>query len=432
MSHRNLFGLNRDAERLSNVFKVSCSLLIVIWQSFNSSFAASFDCQKASRSIEKMICSNDELSSLDEKLSVVYARSIAASADKGAEVSAQRQWLRNYRDRCDNSACAIDAYKKRLAVVERYSGGYAEIPDSGLIKTLCEKLMLQSVREEIVSKRDGVDDINNDGHKENAQSCWGGTMNTPCTDYSDSKGNKVSINQANYERKDWVLGERTFRYAGRTFSLLFRDYEMQKPISLTYVTPSNEEYALCKFNTVVSSALADGERAAPVCKALLSSSSQIQQVTFIDAPDFGFDANKQRDLNVNGSGAVDIDNDGSLEQIIEVQYDNGGGRGCSFNYFDILNESGKNLLLGTKRSILLTMQHVPEADFYIRGCGNIHNRLFRYLSETYFERNVSQEEGERTVSILKRGNVTRVCNFVRVINVESFKQVGAASMYFNE
>lgn len=401
-------------------------------------FAASFDCAKATKTIEKLVCSNEELSILDQKLSVVYSRSIAESANRSEMTNDQRRWLRDIRNTCVDVPCAIEAYTKRLTDLEKISGAYAEIPASKFISTLCRKLVDKSSREQILAERENINDINNDGRVEVAKTCWGGTMNTPCTDYFDEKGAKISIKEANYDRLDFVMGERSFRYAGRTFSLLSSDYELQKPISLTYVTPLNEEYALCKFDSKVYSVIGgitddvDG-----VCKAVLDESKQIKSDILSGNTNFNLD-NVQLDeglqshISVNNSGVVDIDNDGIQEKVVEFQYSDSGGRGCEFNFYDLLDESGTKYSFGEKRTRFLEMQGVSESYSYVRGCGQISNRLFRYRNKTYYENNVTQSEGQRHISLINGTQMKSICNFIRMIKVDGFKQIGSESMYFIE
>ncbi|MGC2048254.1 MAG: lysozyme inhibitor LprI family protein [Gallionella sp.] len=391
--------------------------------------AASFDCAKASTHIEKLICTNEELSVLDEKLSAVYGRNIADSENRTGMAKAQRSWLRDLRNTCDNSQCAIDMYEKRLLELENISGAYDALPDSKFISKLCQQLIKKTDRERIVKERDNVDDINNDGREEIVKTCWGGTMNTPCTDYFDQSGKRVFPKEMNYERKDWVLGAQSFRYLGRTFSLLYRDYELEKPLFLTYVTPRNEEYAICWFNTVVNSEVDDkSEGADGVCKAVIEKSYEIQPINLSSNSMLKLEKSSWKDAYVISSGLVDINNDGTQENIVELDYSNSGGRGCSFNFFDILDEGDIQNSSKEKRSNFLAMQKISESDFYIRGCGQITNRLFRYQNKTYYESNVMQKEGSRTISILSDEHTKTVCNFIRKIKVDGFEQVGSDPM----
>lgn len=79
----------------------------------------SFDCEGARAEVEKLICGDDVLADLDQRLARDFARALArASADKVSELrSAQRNW-RAKMLKCSQSAdprsCTLDAYTARV------------------------------------------------------------------------------------------------------------------------------------------------------------------------------------------------------------------------------------------------------------------------------------------------------------------------------
>jgi uncharacterized protein len=101
-------------------------LLMSLWTA--AGFAASFDCSKARSSMEKAICGNTELSTLDEELASVYknARLQLSPTSINILVTSQRSWLRFVSTYCfidtnagsvsmpEASSCLIDAYKDRI------------------------------------------------------------------------------------------------------------------------------------------------------------------------------------------------------------------------------------------------------------------------------------------------------------------------------
>ena len=82
-----------------------------------ASFAASFDCTKASTAIEKMICADSRLSRFDDELARRYADALSRAArDDGARLRReQAAWLK-YRDACDpaDRSCVMARYRERL------------------------------------------------------------------------------------------------------------------------------------------------------------------------------------------------------------------------------------------------------------------------------------------------------------------------------
>ena len=92
--------------------------------------SASFDCAKATKSVEKHICSDKQLSTLDDKLASLYEE--ASSSDlypdaptQQSIASQQRNWLKT-RDRCTTKSCLLKLYEHRIvdfSCVEKKLGG---------------------------------------------------------------------------------------------------------------------------------------------------------------------------------------------------------------------------------------------------------------------------------------------------------------------
>ena len=85
--------------------------------------AASFDCEQARTSVEKLICADPQLEDLDVELSEAYgaAQKELPPAEVGRLRQEQLQWLRNIRNRCADSACLSQAYKTRINALDPYA-----------------------------------------------------------------------------------------------------------------------------------------------------------------------------------------------------------------------------------------------------------------------------------------------------------------------
>jgi uncharacterized protein len=83
--------------------------------------AASFDCSKAVTKVEKLICTNEEISKLDEALSESYKKSLRRADIKQKAIDSQRQWLKNVRNPCDAVDCIKSAYETRIKEIELMS-----------------------------------------------------------------------------------------------------------------------------------------------------------------------------------------------------------------------------------------------------------------------------------------------------------------------
>lgn len=75
--------------------------------------AASFDCEKAGNHVEELICTNDELSKLDERMAGLYETALLDEKLAGKVKQTQRQWLKE-RNSCSDAACVKSAYETRM------------------------------------------------------------------------------------------------------------------------------------------------------------------------------------------------------------------------------------------------------------------------------------------------------------------------------
>lgn len=82
----------------------------------SSAIAQSFDCRKATTAVEKMICADRELSTLDEQMARAFSD---ARKQVAANVIAQVAWLRDIRNRCASVDCLKNAYRMRIAALEK-------------------------------------------------------------------------------------------------------------------------------------------------------------------------------------------------------------------------------------------------------------------------------------------------------------------------
>lgn len=72
-------------------------------------YAASFDCTKASSGVEQRVCSNKELSELDEQLSSEYKAALKVTANPSKLRQSQREWLEKRRNGCNDPTKRVHA-----------------------------------------------------------------------------------------------------------------------------------------------------------------------------------------------------------------------------------------------------------------------------------------------------------------------------------
>lgn len=91
-------------------------LLFALFLTSPSLLAASFDCTKATTSVEKLICNNEDISSLDDQLAKSYKSALEKTSDKEGFKKAQVEWLKQQR-LCKDVACLSSVYQERISVL---------------------------------------------------------------------------------------------------------------------------------------------------------------------------------------------------------------------------------------------------------------------------------------------------------------------------
>lgn len=82
-------------------------------ESNSGPFTTSFDCSKASTTVEKMICSDRDLAGMDIDLSDIYRRAMNISSDKQGLRKQQIEWLKR-RNSCVSKQCLIEQMESRI------------------------------------------------------------------------------------------------------------------------------------------------------------------------------------------------------------------------------------------------------------------------------------------------------------------------------
>jgi uncharacterized protein len=110
--------------RKLNKYFLTISLLIVPLHVYG----ASFDCSKSATWTEKTICSDSQLSDLDELLMASYTKALSRESDKAPLKTAQREWLKSVRNTCQDKACLSKVYTSRLAELNNAVANATELP----------------------------------------------------------------------------------------------------------------------------------------------------------------------------------------------------------------------------------------------------------------------------------------------------------------
>jgi uncharacterized protein len=82
--------------------------------------AASFDCAKAKSRLEILICSEPNLSALDEQLASVYRAALSRTGDRNTLIRWQREWLNSYSlSVCLDASCVSREIRARIEILGR-------------------------------------------------------------------------------------------------------------------------------------------------------------------------------------------------------------------------------------------------------------------------------------------------------------------------
>lgn len=107
--------------------KYSLALICIAFSSLNS-WAAGFDCSKASTAIEKLVCSDTSISALDADLNRLYKLEYEKSRAKEIFRETQILWLKSTRNLCATAECLADVYRERIQSLHQA----IELRDTGI------------------------------------------------------------------------------------------------------------------------------------------------------------------------------------------------------------------------------------------------------------------------------------------------------------
>ncbi len=400
-------------------------LLILISVFSINSYGASFDCSKAAIKIEQSICSNNQLSRLDDDLSESFSKlkNKLEKSEFQILLREQRKWIKQRNKLCQNSSimdrCLISAYENRLNTLDIFSKNI--LPSLTDLEAVCSgNAKRNPVNNELF-------DVNNDGIDEVAETCWGGTMNTPCINFKTQNGDDVYLRTIGFEWKTyWTFSSSYFEYNGNVYNSHGTD---KGPSHIRYTTPDNNSFVICEFENIESEKFtptSESKTSVDICN--LASENKLQYIELKDKPVITREQVRESGRYETGilrQGYLDINNDGNKELIAQVEYASGAGRGCDFLYYDELNMESGTFKNDKGQTPLLKMQGV-NLDSRHPNCGGMNNRLFEFSGKIYYEIDTSREH---RISILDNNEARDVCNAKRSIEI-NVKYIGPPSIKY--
>ena len=133
---------------------VATAFALVVAMLSTTAVAASFPCDKAASAVEKTICSDPELGTLDEYLGRYYsgARVALAHAD-ACLVSDQLGWLRTVCNPCKDAACLRRVYLQRLATLDALQPGVTRLRNVALPTEMPLVWIVPPTRDQVAAPR---------------------------------------------------------------------------------------------------------------------------------------------------------------------------------------------------------------------------------------------------------------------------------------
>ncbi len=406
-------------------------------------YSASFDCANAASYVEKVVCSDAELSKLDDALGAAY-RAASANADAGTQLTRdQRRWL-GIRNACRDRACIKSAYGARIVDLRAMESAQraavarrnAETDKTGGVCAYVARTANLGKLEDVVLKgrpwndssfptpadlgsvgvtfRDSVD-INNDGRPEYVYVTSEGTAHFEGLVAYDADLRKIEYAaspgddwQSNNLR--WASDRRIIRYKGLHYIIGKSDDYLNY---VTKIGPDNVEKVLCEFGQKRNpSARVAVAKDKPVCDAALQGNldyvvfDKLHAVTVQDLQRAGI---AQTALGEKAA-KVDIDNDGRQDYVVATELASGAGRGCDSYGLALLNEARTALADSPVAKLLIETGG---------ECGGARVSPFRFKGKTYLEHKYAEGHPANVHSVFKIENGKRdvICRLeARVVN----------------
>lgn len=195
-------------------------LAIVILIFASASHAASFDCAKASTFVEKAICSETQLSELDDLLMRKYKQALATATDANALKTQQRAWLFGVRNKCQDSACIMRVYSERLIALNSITPSNAFIRDNESKDIVLGRCHMNSCWWWKVDKIETI-------RSENKGSLVKAHVRTTTVDYSDSEVEKHGYPNFPPKKSKWDGISETYIFCSK-YLPTYIEYDKQK------------------------------------------------------------------------------------------------------------------------------------------------------------------------------------------------------------
>jgi len=391
-------------------------LLLIIAGSID---AASFDCGKATSEVEKLICSDVLLSKSDDDLAALYAKTLKQAADPASVKKRQREWFSTVHNSCTNAECLREAYATRISellLVKKLKsacGPKAIISDAEACQLVVEHAnrgILDKLREpstampemenieRIFGESPFLDnlsywrlDLNNDGIPDHLGISVQGTAHVSYGYVlSGKKGSAVQE-----VSDDGYYDLSVLNVSGRYYVL---SHYQDRPGKLWGLDKDGNLLPVCQFKPRKEPEveLVAGKESA-VC--LEAQQGRIHHVTYPLLHALEPMPRESGILSpIDGLAQVDIDNDGTPDNVVRVDFLRVGGRGCSGIYVAVTDAARTNIP-DTKLNELLS------------GKAQCDWNMFVFVHDGIAYVDAHGDAGDRSIYRIKGDKGETICEF---------------------
>lgn len=262
---------------------------------------------------------------------------------------------------------------------------YANLPTTEFVESMCALVSDKRTRNKVFKEgtftflKESAD-INNDGETESIKESYQGTMVSQVLEFFDQNGNTLFIRKTVDEWRTYgTHGASIFSYRDKTFRISNHP-SSGTPSHITYTTPDNVEHVVCDFKTYQLETTLNTNHS---CRDAVKRSNQWwRTVTLPDRPTIAYEEVRAfgiHEAHPYRQGWVNIDNDwiDTLEQIVEIDYASGAGRGCDTRFFLLLNDEGNAIAESELQTKFLELQAINLDHKHPAGCTGKGNVLMQ-------------------------------------------------------
>lgn len=381
--------------------------------------AASVGCMKATSIIEKLICGNDELLKLDEKLNSAYKIALKDKKQIGTIKRHQKKWIIE-RNVCTDISCLQDKYTARIMQLTSVNKIEIQLPKEAK-SDACQSVVDHSNRGELtkiylssakplkttaqeVGRIFGLDDfgissirdetlwqldLDNDGiHDYFSEIISGSGMIASGYFLSGVKGS-TALTTDGFDYGSFTV----ITVNGENF-ILTGNFRPNRIGGLLKLSKDGKFKQICRFveRDKPLHEITRGETN-PVCFAI-SSPNNIKNINFNSENNI-LDKNR----TITGSVLVDLDNDGEPDNVAIVNFVNAVGSYCESSEIKIVDPFNSKIADSYINKII--------SDF-LYDC-DITQSAFIYDGLTYIDE--QSNDGSRAILLIKDKKGQKVCEF---------------------